>query len=120
MRSITVLTRNASICNPSALKHLVLDIELWRNTVDIQRYYLSQLTELIINSSHRDENIHTLNKMAIVKRFLFMIDYQIILPEMLQDLVSILKLLIKACWCGEILKLVCTFLINTLPKGNRI
>jgi hypothetical protein len=55
-----------SICNPNALKHLVLDIELWRNSLDIQRYYLRHLTDLMVHSKHREENIHTLNKMGIL------------------------------------------------------
>jgi hypothetical protein len=53
-----------SICNPNALKHLALDIELWRTSIDIQKYYLSHLTDLMVHSKYREENIHTLNKMG--------------------------------------------------------
>jgi hypothetical protein len=55
---------DAMITNPNALRHLVLDIELWRNSVDVQKYYLNQLADLIVHSTFKDENIHTMNKMG--------------------------------------------------------
>ncbi|KAJ3373009.1 hypothetical protein HDU91_001442 [Kappamyces sp. JEL0680] len=111
-------SNDSMISNPSALRHLVLDIELWRNTIDIQRYYLNQITDLIVHSSLRAENIHTLNKMAMIKRFVMMLENQIIDQSIIPDMLQHMKILLREAWSGDIIKLICTSIINTLPKGD--
>jgi hypothetical protein len=60
-------SNNAAITNSSALRYLVFDIELWKTSKELQRYYLNQLADLIVQSDHRFENIEKLNNLAIVK-----------------------------------------------------
>ncbi len=94
-----------------------MDIELWKNTVDIQKYYLSQITDLIVHSMYREENIKTLNKMAIIRRFVMMMEFQIIDQSIIPDLLQHMKTLLKESWNGDTIKLVCTCILNTIPKG---
>lgn len=110
-------SNDSVISNPSAVRHLVLDIELWRTTIDIQKYYLNQITDLIVHSSYRDENIHTLNKMAIIKRFIMMLENQIIDASIIPEFLQQLKIVLKAAWSGEVIKFVSNCVMNTLPKG---
>ncbi|KAJ3272044.1 hypothetical protein HDV01_005996 [Terramyces sp. JEL0728] len=111
-------SHDSMINNPSALRHLVLDIDLWRTTVDVQKYYLSQLSDLIMHSSHKEKNISTLNRMAIIKRFLIMLNSQIISITLLPDLMHHLKILAQHAWSPEIIKVLGTFILNTCPKEN--
>jgi hypothetical protein len=111
-------SNNSVICNPSAVRHLVLDIELWRTTIDIQKYYLNQITDLVVHSSYRDENIHTLNKMAIIKRFIMMLENQIIDSSIIPEFLQLLKIVLKAAWSGDVIKFVSTCVMNTLPIGK--
>ena len=47
-----------------------------------------------------------------------MISYNIISVQFLPDIVGHMKILLKGNWTGENIKLIGTFLINTLPKEN--
>ncbi|KAJ3324756.1 hypothetical protein HDV06_006064 [Boothiomyces sp. JEL0866] len=111
-------SQDAIINNPSALRHLVLDIDLWRTSVDVQKYYLNQLSDLIIHSSNKEKNISTLNRMAIIKRFLIMLNSQIISITLLPDLMQYLKIFTKYAWSAETVKVLGTFILNTLPKDD--
>ncbi|KAI8897167.1 hypothetical protein BC833DRAFT_552950 [Globomyces pollinis-pini] len=111
-------SNDATIGNQPALRHLVLDIEMWRAPEQFQRYYMNQLSDLIVHSSHREENIATLNRMAIIKRFLMMIGNQIIVSDLLPELVLHIKIILKSSWTTEVIKMVCTFMINTIPKDS--
>ncbi|KAJ3259318.1 hypothetical protein HK103_002516 [Boothiomyces macroporosus] len=111
-------SQDAVVNNPSALRHLVLDIDLWRTSIDVQKYYLNQLSDLIIHSTNKEKNISTLNRMAIIKRFLIMLNSQIIYTSLLPDLMQYLKIFTKYAWSPEIVKVLGTFILNTLPKEN--
>eukprot|EP00842_Homolaphlyctis_polyrhiza_P006791 jgi/Hompol1/7112/HPOL_000655-RA len=54
--------------------------------------------------------------MAMIKRLLLMLKSQIIPLELLPDLISHLKIFVKAGWSTETIKSVCTYLMYTLPK----
>jgi hypothetical protein len=60
-------SNNTSITNSSALRHLVFDVELWRTSQELQKYYLDQLADLIVHSDHKLENIEKLNEISIVR-----------------------------------------------------
>ncbi len=97
---------------------MVLDIDLWRSTLDIQKYYLNQITDLIVHSSYKEENIHTLNKMAIIKRFLMMLESQIIDESIISEFMNIFKIILKVAWSSDIIKIISTSIMNTLPRGK--
>ena len=84
----------------------------------MQSYILSLIADLIVHSKSKNENIHNLNKMAIIRRILLMISYNIISETLLPEIAGHLKILLKGNWTGENIKLVGTFLINMLPKGK--
>ncbi|KAH9262136.1 hypothetical protein BASA82_000814 [Batrachochytrium salamandrivorans] len=112
---------NSETCmltNNQALRHLFLDVELWRTTPELQRYYLTQMTDFIVHSCNRSRNIQKLNEMAIIKRILLMLKSQIIPIELLPDLVNHLKIFLKAGWSSDNIKWVCTYLMYTLPKED--
>jgi hypothetical protein len=47
-----------------------------------------------------------------------MIDNQILAPELLKEVSSQIKILCRENWSSDTIKLVCTFLISTLPKDE--
>jgi hypothetical protein len=54
------------ISNSSALKHLFLDIELWRASKSLQKYYLNQISEFIIYNKYADQNIAILSEICMI------------------------------------------------------
>ncbi|KAI8930272.1 hypothetical protein BC831DRAFT_502404 [Entophlyctis helioformis] len=119
-------TDDATLSNGQALRHLFLDIELWRTTPELQRYYLTQMTDFIVHSSNREHNIQKLNKMvclrawsqAMIKRILLMLKLQIIPIDLVPDLVTHLKIFVRAGWSSDTVKSICTYLMYTLPKED--
>ncbi|KAL2918165.1 Beige protein-like 1 [Polyrhizophydium stewartii] len=109
---------NATLKNHHAMRHLFLDIELWRTSPELQRYYLTQMTDFIVHSSNRDQNIQKLNKMAMIKRMLLMLKSQIIPTDLLPEIINHLKIFLKAGWSTDTIKSVCSFLMSTLPKDD--
>ncbi|RKO94777.1 hypothetical protein BDK51DRAFT_29155 [Blyttiomyces helicus] len=111
-------SNEAEIANASAFRDIFLDPELWKGSIDIQKYLLYLLSDFVIHSSNADANIKRLNKMHIIKRLLVILEADVMPLELLPEFVNLLRVLVKSGFTVEIVRSLCMLTMSNLPKDG--
>lgn len=113
-------SNNIRITNSAALKYLFLDIEMWKTSEELQRFYLNQLQDLIINSNFRDENITKLTSLSVFRVMLLALKSRIIFENCIPELMLNMKILLEKRDSNIDIRALSSFMIYLLPKGSFI
>ncbi|KAJ3211572.1 hypothetical protein HDU67_004427 [Dinochytrium kinnereticum] len=106
------------ITNVTAVKHLFIDGFLWKAPYEIKKYFISQFSEFVTQSSKKAYNVRKLNRLGMTRKLLLMIQAQVITEDLLPDVIVLLKAFLKSSFSAEAVRSFCTFIMATLPKDG--